>query len=242
MVVFIVLAALDNMAIGLVPPLLSPISHELGVGEPAVAGAFSMSLLITAFAAVGWAYVGDRSDRKRLLMIGTLLWAAGVGVTGYVASFAGFFAAQAVAALGLGVVASVGFSVVGDLVSPRRRPGLSAAVVPGYGRGGWLQPIDRDRDRWVFSMVVMSGAVLSLVGGLVGDRWQRRIPGGRVMVASIGVLAAGSGSLPVLPHRVVTGRGQHGDEFLRRSIIIDRELLPGVVAGRVAAGVGAGTG
>jgi hypothetical protein len=33
------------------------------------------------------------------------------------------------------------------------------------------------------------GGVLSIAGGLLGDRWQRRDPGGRAKVAAIGVLA-----------------------------------------------------
>jgi MFS family permease len=42
----------------------------------------------------------------------------------------------------------------------------------------------------VFTVLVLSGGVLSLVGGLVGDRLQRRTPRGRAMVASVGVFAA----------------------------------------------------
>ena len=121
MIVFIALAALDNVALALVPPLVTPISRELGVGEARIAAAFSISLLVTAVSAVGWAYLGDRYDRKRLLMVGTLGWAAGVGATALVTDYRQFLAAQVVAALGLGTVASVGFSVVSDLVPPRRR-------------------------------------------------------------------------------------------------------------------------
>jgi hypothetical protein len=70
-VVFIVLASLDNVAIGLVPPLYSPIAADLGVRESAIGLVTAVSYLFTAVAAVGWAYVGDRSNRKPLLMIGT---------------------------------------------------------------------------------------------------------------------------------------------------------------------------
>lgn len=119
--VFIVLAALDNVAIALPPPLLSPISREFGVSEPAIAAAVAANLLLTAVAAVGWAYYGDRGNRKRLLMAGTLLWAAGIGATAYANGYLAFLGAQAVAGIGLGAVASVGFSVISDLISPRRR-------------------------------------------------------------------------------------------------------------------------
>ena len=82
----------------------------------------AVSFLVSAVAAVGWAYVGDRTDRKPLLMVGTLLWAAGHrAVPALAGSYPTFLAAQMVAAVGLGAVGSVGFSVVSDLISPRRR-------------------------------------------------------------------------------------------------------------------------
>lgn len=153
-VVFIVLAALDNVAIALPPPLLSPISRDLGVGEPAVAAAVAANLLLTAVAAVGWAYVGDRGNRKRLLMLGTLVWAGGIAATAYANGYPAFLAAQAVAGIGLGAVASVGFSVVSDLIPPHRRGlvmglwGLSqgAGTLAGValaglvGAGDWRRP------------------------------------------------------------------------------------------------------
>ena len=58
-VVVFVLASLDNVAIGLVPPLYAPIA---GVARRSArrASAWSprSSFLVSAVAAVGWAYVG----------------------------------------------------------------------------------------------------------------------------------------------------------------------------------------
>jgi MFS family permease len=294
--VFIVLASLDNVAIGLVPPLYSPISDDLGVSERAIGFAVSASFLVTALAAVGWAYLGDRADRKRLLMIGTLLWAAGTGSTAFVHGYPAFIAALTLASLGLGAVASVGFSVVTDLVPPRRRGlvlslwGLSQGVgtlagtaVGGLlGAGNWRLPflvltvvgvaatvaylftynirrgqsepalagvfaageeyefrirrddlpriLNRRTNLWlilqgltaqlafgsfvwlprllqakaedqgyaqdtaivigsVFTVLFQLGGALSIIGGLVGDRLQRRTPRGRALVAAVGVLA-----------------------------------------------------
>jgi MFS family permease len=42
----------------------------------------------------------------------------------------------------------------------------------------------------LFATLFQLGGVLSIVGGLVGDRWQRRNPRGRALVAAIGILAA----------------------------------------------------
>ncbi|HEY8453546.1 MAG: MFS transporter [Micromonosporaceae bacterium] len=295
--VFVLLAALDNVAIALPPPLLSPISRELDVAEPSVATAVAASFLVTAVAAVGWAYLGDRSERKRLLLAGTLVWAAGVGAASLATAFPAFAVAVLAAALGLGAVASVGYSVVTDLVPPHRRglvmglwglsQGLGSLVGVGLagilGAADWRVPfrvlavtglaasvaylftapirrgesepelagayhasaIDEPRIRardlpqlvrrrtnvwlsaqgltaqvafgslfWLprllqakaealgyseptaivigsmFTVLVFGGGVLSLVGGLVGDRLQRRTPRGRALVAAVGVLAA----------------------------------------------------
>jgi MFS family permease len=74
-VVFVVLASLDNVAIGLIPPLYGPISGALGVSQRLLGLVTAVSFLVSALAAVAWAYVGDRTDRKPLLMVGTLIWA-----------------------------------------------------------------------------------------------------------------------------------------------------------------------
>ena len=43
------------------------------IAEGTVSIATAVSFLVTAVAAVGWAYLGDRTNRKPLLMIGTLI-------------------------------------------------------------------------------------------------------------------------------------------------------------------------
>ena len=295
-VVFIVLASLDNVAIGLVPPLYQPISQTLGVREAAISAATAATYLVSAFASVGWAYAGDRANRKPLLMLGTLIWALGTLGTALSPNYAAFLAAQVIGAVGLGAVGSVGFSVVSDLIKPRRRGlvmsfwGLSQGVgtlagtlVGGLlGSNDWRRPfyvvtvvgvvatlaylftynirrgqsepelagvfaageeyeyrISRDdlpvilRRRtnvWlvlqgftaqlvfgslvflprlfqakaealgfsqstaidigsVYATLFQLGGVLSIVGGLVGDRLQRRTPRGRALVAAVGILA-----------------------------------------------------
>jgi MFS family permease len=294
-VVFVILASLDNVAIGLVPPLYDPIGTALGVPEGAVAAVTAATYLVTAVAAVAWAYAGDRFRRRPLLVVGTLLWALGTGGSGYASSFAVFTTAQLIGAVGLGAVGSVGFSVVSDLISPRRRGlvmsffGLSQGVgtLAGTLVGGllgaedWQRPfrvltivgtvaavaylftydirrgesepelaglyaaggsyehrIGRDdvpvilRRRtnvwlilqgltaqvtfgslvWLprlfqakaedqgyetavavaigatFATLFQLGGVLSIIGGLVGDRMQRRTPSGRALVAAVGIL------------------------------------------------------
>jgi MFS family permease len=168
--VFVVLASLDNVAIGLVPPLYAPIGGAFDVPERAIGYVTAASFLVSAVAAVGWAYFGDRTNRKPLLMIGTLLWAAGTAGSGFAGGYPTFFAAQLIAAVGLGAVGSVGFSVVTDLISPRRRGlvmsfwGLSQGVgtLAGTLIGGILGAADWRRPFLVLSVagVVATAAYL----------------------------------------------------------------------------------
>ncbi|MFI5909048.1 MFS transporter [Dactylosporangium sp. NPDC051541] len=295
-VVFIILASLDNVAIGLVPPLYSPISRALGVGEGALGVVTAISYLVTAVAAVLWAYAGDRTDRKPVLMIGTLIWAAGTGGSALAGGYWAFFATQLLAAVGLGAVGSVGFSVVSDLISPKRRglvmslwglsqgvgtlagvliasqlggadwkapfyvlaalgvvasaayfttadirrgqsePDLAAVFAAGeeyehrittddlpriaarrtnvwlvlqgltaqaaFGSLVWLPRLFQARAEaqgydertaiavgGLLATLFQLGGVLSIVGGLIGDRYQRRDKGGRAKVAAVGILA-----------------------------------------------------
>ena len=81
-VVFVILAALDNVAIGIVPPLYGSIADELSVGEGHIALATTAMFLISAVAAIGFAYVGDRTDRKPVLVAGTVIWVAGTAWSG----------------------------------------------------------------------------------------------------------------------------------------------------------------
>ncbi|WP_203901077.1 MFS transporter [Virgisporangium aliadipatigenens] len=289
-IVFIVLASLDNVAIQLVPPLYDPIARAFEVPEGVVAVVTAVTYLVTAVAAVGWAFAGDRGNRRPLLVIGTILWAVGTAATGWAPGLTVFVIAQVVGAIGLGAVGSVGFSVVSDLISPRRRGlvmslwGLSQGIgtLAGTLAGGllgaadWRRPfqvmavtgtvaavaylftadirrgesepqlagveydhrisreqlpeiLGRRTNVWlvlqglsaqvtfgsfvwlprlfqaraeeqgydsatavaigaVFATLFQLGGVLSIIGGLVGDRLQRRTPRGRALVASAGIL------------------------------------------------------
>jgi MFS family permease len=291
-IVFVILASLDNVAINLVPPLYGSIADAYAVSEGRIALATTVMFLISAVAAIGWAYAGDRLDRKPVLIAGTLIWVAGTAWSGLAGSYPSFLLAQALAAVGLGAVASVSFAVVSDLISPRRRGlvmsfwGLSQGVgtlvgtllagvlgsadwrrpflvvavagviataayvftfdVPrgdsqpelagveyderihhdhlprilarrtniwlilqgltaqvAFGSLVWLPVLFRSRAEdqgyttatavivgSVFATLFQLGGALSILGGLIGDRLQRRTPRGRALVAAVGVLAA----------------------------------------------------
>jgi len=297
LVVFVGLAALDNVAIGLMPPLYSPISAALDVPESAIGLVTAVTFLVAAVTSVAWAYVGDRTERRRLLVVGTLIWSVGTAGTALAGGYLWLFGAQLLGAVGLGAVGSVGFSVASDLITPRRRGlvmslwGLSqglgtlvGTLLGGlFGAADWRRPfwvltglgglaalaylgtadvrrgqsepdlaglyaaggryehrisradlpdiLSRRTNVWlilqgltaqvafgsflwlprlfqaraedqgystetaiaigsVFATLFQLGGLLSIVGGLIGDRVQRRTPKGRGLVAAIGILGA----------------------------------------------------
>lgn len=121
LIVFVTLASLDNTAIALIPAMIPTTAESLGTSKGALGVMTGLSILVTALAAVPWGFWGDRTNRKHLLFVGTVIWAAGTALSATASSFGPLFGYQMLTAVGLGSVASVGFSVVSDFVSPRRR-------------------------------------------------------------------------------------------------------------------------
>jgi len=120
-VIFVILASLDNAAIAIVPAMILPTAEALDTSSRALGFMTGTVILVTAITSVFWGYWGDRSDRKRLLFFGTLIWALGSWLSAAAASYGRLFLWQFVTAVGLGAIATVGFSVISDFVSPRRR-------------------------------------------------------------------------------------------------------------------------
>jgi len=120
-VVFVILASLDNAAIALIPSMVPQLRGTLGVGTAAIGALTAAQILTTAVTAVVWGYLADSRDRKKLLLIGTIIWATAVGLSGIAISYWPLFGLQVVAGIGLGSIASVGFSVISDFISPARR-------------------------------------------------------------------------------------------------------------------------
>jgi MFS family permease len=120
-VVFVILASLDNAAIAIIPSMVPQLRETFGVSTAAIGLLTGVQVLVTAVTAVFWGYLADSRDRKKLLMWGTIIWSIAVGLSGITTSYWVLFGLQVVAGIGLGSIASVGFSVVSDLVAPKRR-------------------------------------------------------------------------------------------------------------------------
>jgi MFS transporter, Spinster family, sphingosine-1-phosphate transporter len=160
-VVFVVLASLDNAAIGAIPAMVKPLTDAFDVGESAITLLTGAQILVTALVGVAWGYAGDSRSRKRLLLWGTVIWAGALVASTTATSFWVFAAWQMIVAIGLGSIASVGFSVVSDLVAPRRRGlamsfwGLSQGI--GVLVGGLLASQLGATD-WTEPLLVIGGA------------------------------------------------------------------------------------
>lgn len=137
-VVFVILASLDNAALAMLPSMVKPLQAATGASESAIGVIVGAQVLITALSAVVWGYAGDAWLRKPLLIGGTVVWAAGEGLSTTASSFSTLLAWQLVAAIGLGAIASIGFSVIADFIGPERRGLAMSFWGLSQGIGGWI--------------------------------------------------------------------------------------------------------
>ncbi len=159
--VFVLLASLDNAAVALYPALLRVMARDLGTDEGSLGWVVASIILISALTAVAWGYFGDKGNRKNLLFWGTIIWAAGLVLTTTADSLLEVLGWSAITGVGLGSIASVGFSVISDFISPARRGiamsfwGLSqgAGGIVGLATGGLLGAED-----WRKPFLVVAGA------------------------------------------------------------------------------------
>lgn len=138
-IVFLILASLDNAARAVLPPLYAVISHDLNVSEAALGVITALSILVVAVTALVWGYLGDRGNRKQLLLWGTLIWSMAMYLTSLADTYNELLIYHLITAVGIGCIASVGFSIVTDLILPQHRGlmmsfwGLSQAGGGGFG-------------------------------------------------------------------------------------------------------------
>ena len=126
-VLFVVMASIDNTVLALLPTMTPRIRDELGVSNQMLGLIIGVNLVVVAVTALFWGYRSDQTDRRRLLIVGTLAWVAPIVLVPFSTSLAAFFALMVLAGLGLGCVSTVGYSIITDLV-PERRRGLMLGV------------------------------------------------------------------------------------------------------------------
>lgn len=155
-------AAFEGMA---VPTVLPAMVGELG-GLDLYGWAFSAFWLTNI---IGITLAGSDADRQgpaRSLMVGTLLFAAGMVVSGIADGMVAVIAGRAIQGFGSGAIGSVVYAVVARAYAPAARPRMialvsSAWVVPGVvgpALAGFVA--DAASWRWVFLGIVVPVLVM----------------------------------------------------------------------------------
>jgi len=134
--IFVILSSLDNAVVAIFPPLYGLIGRDLAVSEASLGFITGLRILVSAFSAAWWGFLGDRGGRKRLLLYGTLIWSVAILFTGAARSMPQLLLSQLVAGVGLGSVGAVGFSLAGDFIPPQRRGFILSLWALAQG-GGW---------------------------------------------------------------------------------------------------------
>lgn len=134
--VFIVLAAFDNIVIGLFPPLFSLIAKDFNVHISSLGIISAVNILVTSLSSVYWGYLAGKGNRKKYIIIGTVIWAASVFLTSVCKNYIQLFVLQVFTGIGLGCIASIGYSVLTDYIPHKYRGMLLSLWGMAQGFGG----------------------------------------------------------------------------------------------------------
>lgn len=134
--VFIALAAFDNIIIGLFPPLFPSIARDLDVNISALGAVSAVNILVTSLSAICWGYLSGKFNRKLLIIAGTVFWSASVFLTSRCTSYTQLFIYQIFTGIGLGCIASIGFSVLTDYIPNKYRGVMLSFWGMSQGFGG----------------------------------------------------------------------------------------------------------
>jgi MFS family permease len=153
-------------------PTLPTYARALGISEARIgllSGAFPLSAMLVRPLA-GWA--ADRHGRKRLMLLGALVFAASAVLYAASHSLAGLVAVRALHGIGMGLYPTAASAMAADLAPPARRGyvlGLmgiagSLALAVGPLAGVWIV------DAWGYPWVFGASALLALMALGLGGR------------------------------------------------------------------------
>jgi len=134
--VFVALGAFDNIVIGLFPPLFSMIAKDLHVPISSLGMISAVNILITSLASIYWGYLAGKGNRKRYIIIGTLIWSISIFLTSICRSYLQLFIFQSITGIGLGCIASIGYSILTDSIPNKYRGMLLSLWGMTQGFGG----------------------------------------------------------------------------------------------------------
>lgn len=134
---FVFMASLDNAVLGIFPPLNMAIAKEFGISETTMPFITSgLNMFIIAVSSIFWGYLADKGKRKNLMIIGTVIWSIGVFIIAFSSNSFQFILSQIVTGLGLGCIATIGFSILTDFIPKNWRGMIMSLWGLSQGFGG----------------------------------------------------------------------------------------------------------
>ncbi|MFT8361612.1 MAG: MFS transporter [Sporolactobacillus sp.] len=165
--VYVSLAAFDNIVIGLFPPLFKSIAVDMDVSVSVMGIISAVNILATAFSSLFWGYLSGKFNRKRLIIVGTLIWVLGTFLTSVSQTFFDLAAYQIITGIGLGCVVSIGFSALTDYVPHHSRGVILSLWGMSQGVGGILgsliAAVVSTLSNWRFPFEILSVIGLLLI-------------------------------------------------------------------------------
>ena len=161
--------------------LAAPIARDLGTSVPTVLAAFSVALVVSALVGPRAGHTIDRLGGRPVLMVTSLVFAAGLGALGLCQGLAGLFAAWVLLGLGMGSgLYEAAFASLVRLYGRQARSGITGitliagfASTVGWPLSAWLE----SRHGW--RATCGAWAALHLLLGLPLNAWLPRVGAGR---------------------------------------------------------------
>src|SRR5919199_1744654 len=94
------MASIDNTVLTLLPEPAPRIRHDFGVPNHLLGLLMGLILAVVALTGLAWGYRSDQTDRRRLLIIGTLTWAVPLAAVPFSRAYLPFCALLLLAAGG----------------------------------------------------------------------------------------------------------------------------------------------
>ena len=140
---------------------------QVGIGKLGIIS--GINILVTAVSSIYWGYLSGKFKRKRLIMIGTFIWVLSVFLTSISQSYLQLLFFQMLTGVGLGCIASIGFSVLTDYIPYRKRGMILSLWGMAQGLGGIAGALLASLTaantswRWPFEIVGFIGLILMIL-------------------------------------------------------------------------------
>ena len=158
--ILILSASLDNVVLGLFPPLFSSISEDLNINVSAMGVVSAVTIIFSAVSSIFWGYMADRGKRKHLIIIGTFIFTVSIFLTAFSRNYFQLILYQIFTGIGLGCVGSIGYSILTDFIPKKHLGALLSlwGLSQGFGgiAGAILAPIISTHSTWRRPFIIIS--------------------------------------------------------------------------------------